>query len=62
MDKRTAKFYVRLPALTRELVEHHAKKNLRTLNEDIIYLIVLGLHVEQFSASYYTSVDRDALK
>ena len=59
MDKRTDALYVRMPDHLKRQLARHAKRNLRSLNETIILLVSLGLHVEQFNAAKYLTEDRD---
>lgn len=49
MDKRDNSIYVRIPDELKRKIKRHATRNRRTLNLDLLYLLELGLHVEQFT-------------
>jgi len=52
-DKRTEIIYLRLPAALRKSIEHEAEANMRTLTQEIQYLIEQGLYVTKFKPGFY---------
>lgn len=49
MQKRDNQVYVRIPDDLKRDLKKHAAKHLRSLTQDILYLVDLGLHVEKFT-------------
>ena len=47
-DKRDDQVYVRIPHELKRDLKKHAGRHLRSLTQDILYLVSLSLHVEEF--------------
>ena len=52
-DKRTEIIYLRLPPALRKNIEQEAEANMRTLTQQIQYLIEQGLWITKFKPGYY---------
>lgn len=49
MDKRDNAIYIRIPDDLKRKIKRHANRNRRSMNLDLLYLLELGMHVEEFS-------------
>jgi hypothetical protein len=52
-DKRTEIIYLRLPPALRKAIEQGAEVNMRTLTQQIQYLVEQGLYVTKFKPGFY---------
>ena len=48
MDKRDNSIYLRIPDDLKRKVKRHAAKHYRNFNQDVLWLLQLALHVDQF--------------
>lgn len=53
MDKRSESIYLRLPDKLKQTLKERAKKNMRSINDEVIWNICKGLHADDFNVGRY---------